>query len=258
MITFETIIFIVIPVLLVLFVLWKKKSYEPKSSFWRNQKWQCSDVLVVVMCLCLFQLIALLLGKYEIVKYYYIFIYGNLFSKIALGLLAFGLLHRKYNYVFSTIGLSNTKTLSKIAFGLAAFILYTLFISTVFFFVNDENIFHVWAQYFISIKLNQWPQIDSFIYIFSLVILAPFVEEFIFRGIMYGPFLRKIGTFGSICLTSIIWASAHIQIKSLLSLFFIGIILGYLYKSSKSLIPGIITHSLINISNLLTYFYWIA
>ena len=258
MITFESILYIISPLILVLIILTKKNRFEPSSSFWINQKWQCFDVLLIVMCLSLFQLIALVLHKYEIFNYYHIFVYGNFFSKAALWVLLFGLLHLKYNNNFSAIGLSSEGVLSKVAIGLAAFILYTLFIIAISFFVSSENIFYVWAQFFINIKLNQWPLLDSLIYIFGLVILAPFVEECIFRGLMYGPFQRKIGKVGSMCLTSIIWAVAHFQIKSLLSLFFIGIILCYLYKRTKSLFPGIITHSMMNISNLLIYAYLIS
>jgi membrane protease YdiL (CAAX protease family) len=255
MINFESILYIILPIVLVFIILPKKNRFEPNNSFWINQKWQCFDVLIIVMCLSLFQLFALVLGKYEIVNYYHIFIYGNFFSKAALGVLLFGLLHRKYKNNFIAIGLSSTGVLSKVAIGLATFILYTLFIIAISFFVSSENIFYVWAQFFIKIKLNQWPLLDSFIYIFGLVILAPFVEECIFRGLMYGPFQRKIGKVGSICLTAIIWAVAHFQIKSLLSLFFIGIILCYLYKRTNSLIPGIIAHSMMNISNLFIYAY---
>lgn len=255
MVTFGSILYVILPLILVFILLTKKDRFESDSSFWINQKWQCFDVLLIVICLSSFQLVALFLGKFGIVNYYHIFIYGNFLSKVALGILLFGLLYYKYKNNFTVIGLSNRGFLTKVAIGLAAFLFYSLFIIVLSFLVSSENILYIWSQFFINIKLNQWPFLDSYIYIFGLVILTPFVEECVFRGFMYSPFQRKIGEVGSICLTSIIWAVAHFQIKSLLSLFVIGIILCYLYKRTKSLIPGIIAHSMMNISNLLIYAY---
>lgn len=258
MLAFNTITFALLPIALVLVILLKKDRFKAKNSFWRNQKWKGIDIFIMIMSFSLFQLCALILGERKIVSYYYIFVYGNFISIVALGGLLFGILLFKYKANCTSLGLSRVEISSKIAVGLASFFLYIIIIAAFFFILNSEEFLYNRAQLFIKMKLNEWLLIHSAVYIIGLVIIAPFVEECVFRGFMYGPFQRKIGETGSICFTSIIWSLTHLQSKAFLGLFIIGIFLCYLYKRTKSLVPGIIVHSLMNISNLLVYAYLLS
>ncbi|MCP4673744.1 MAG: CPBP family intramembrane metalloprotease, partial [Desulfobacula sp.] len=91
------------------------------------------------------------------------------------------------------------------------------------------------------------------LYIGKLTIITPIVEECIFRGFMYAPFQRRIGPLGSICMCAIIWALCHSTTTGFLPLFILGIILGYLYKNTKSLIPGLVFHGLFNLSPIIFF-----
>ena len=257
MVTVKSIIYIFLPIALVLIILIKKDSFELKSSFWINQKWQCYDILLVVICFSTFQVAALTMGEYKLVKFYHLYIFGNIFCIAALGVILFGLIYLKYKANYSSLGLSSERFFSNVAIGLTMFLIYALFILVISFLLNREYLLYNRAELFIKMKLNQLPLLDSLVYVLGIVAIAPFVEECVFRGLMFSPFARKIGEPGSICLTSIMWSITHFQTKSLISLFLIGIFLCYLYKRFKSLIPGIIMHSMLNLSNLVIYTFWI-
>ena len=257
MVTVKTIFYIFLPIALVLIILMKKDRFEFKGNFWINQKWQCYDILQVVICFSVFQIASLTMGKYELVKFYNLYIFGNIFCIVALGVILFGLIYFKYHANYSSLGLSSDRLLSNIAIGLTTFFIYTLIIIVISFLLNREIIFYNRAELFIKMKLNELPLLDSMVYVVGIIAVAPFVEECLFRGLMFSPFARKIGELGSICLTSILWSILHFQTKSLISLFLIGILLCYLYKRFKSLIPGIVMHSMLNLSNLIIFIFWI-
>lgn len=257
MLTLKSIIFILSPILLVALILIKKDHYTSTNSFWEKQIWKCSDILLIVLCISLLQSVALILGKLKIVKYYYIFVFGNFFSLLTIGGVLFCLIRFKYRTNFRVLGLDREKATNNISIGIVSFFLYALFVIAVFFIIDRESVIYNRAQLFIDLRLNQWPFFDSFVYISGLVILAPLVEECVFRGLMYSPFQKKIGESGSICLTSALWSLNHLQFKSLLSVFLLGVFLCYLYKRTKSLIPGIVFHCMTNVVNLSIYGYLI-
>ncbi len=88
------------------------------------------------------------------------------------------------------------------------------------------------------------------IYFFVLVLLGPFCEEIIFRGIIYNFIKEKLDENKAVAVTSIIFAIVHLP-KSLyeVSLFFlISVVLGFLRRFSSNLIPSTISHSIANIT----------
>lgn len=91
---------------------------------------------------------------------------------------------------------------------------------------------------------------------FVTIILAPMVEEIIYRGLLYVPLHRKIGKYGAIILSALVWSYGH-HFPSLLTIigtFIIGLILGWLYDRSGSLVPPIIFHMFKN-SWILVYYF---
>lgn len=62
------------------------------------------------------------------------------------------------------------------------------------------------------------------------VIIAPILEEFIFRHILYRGFAKKIGKVFAVILTSTIFALIHYNIAGSISFFMLGIYNCYLYE----------------------------
>jgi len=87
---------------------------------------------------------------------------------------------------------------------------------------------------------------------FVLIILAPVSEEIFFRGVTYIALRDKFGKIRGMFFSALLFAALHVSIFYFLPLFLIGFGLAYLYDRTRSLIPCIVTHSLINLVALLS------
>ena len=83
----------------------------------------------------------------------------------------------------------------------------------------------------------------------SLVVAAPIVEEFIFRGFLFSQLRNtRLGGWGAIITTSFLWTIIHVQYEPMILyvLFILGILLGYLRYKYNSLYLVIGIHALNN------------
>jgi membrane protease YdiL (CAAX protease family) len=81
------------------------------------------------------------------------------------------------------------------------------------------------------------------------IFVAPFVEEIIFRGILY-PFIKQAGRPQlALWLTSIVFALSHANIPTLVPLIAIGLFLALLYERADNLLAPIAAHSVFNAAN---------
>jgi len=98
--------------------------------------------------------------------------------------------------------------------------------------------------------------IDSPVWLFiAAAIVAPVVEEIFFRGFLFQGFRKRYGWMPALLLSSFIFATAHLDLASLIPTFILGIILTYMYHRSNSLWPGIIVHFLINATSTLAVYF---
>lgn len=77
-------------------------------------------------------------------------------------------------------------------------------------------------------------------------IVAPFVEEIVFRGLLYGWLRARFGVNSGIALSSAGFALAHGIPILMPALFVHGAILAMVYQRSGSLWPSVIVHGLFN------------
>jgi membrane protease YdiL (CAAX protease family) len=88
----------------------------------------------------------------------------------------------------------------------------------------------------------------------SLVVLPPVVEETVFRGFVFTGLLGKLKPVLAAILTSVLFASAHLQFGSgkpllwvaAIDTFTLSLVLCYLRYKTNSLWPGILLHGLKN------------
>ncbi len=135
-------------------------------------------------------------------------------------------------------------------------ILYSVFISILFWGII------VLIQYAMRITeptllsyLNSIAHLLSFkrnnplLVIFGYAIVPAISEELFFRG-FYLNFLDKNMGINAIILSAALFAVFHFEILFFLQIFIAGILLGYLYKFSKSLIIPMFFHFLINLATI--------
>ncbi len=88
----------------------------------------------------------------------------------------------------------------------------------------------------------------------SLCILTPFVEEFIFRGVIYGS-LRKFGRGFAVVTSSAIFGLAHGSIEQMAYAFAFGVALALVFEKTGNLKTSILFHFLNNTLNYVLFVF---
>jgi hypothetical protein len=84
-----------------------------------------------------------------------------------------------------------------------------------------------------------------------ICVVAPVVEEMIFRGFIYAGLRRRMSVFGAVIASALLFALMHNNPEALLPIGLIGIVLAALYERNRSIVPSIICHAL---NNTLVFF----
>ncbi len=82
------------------------------------------------------------------------------------------------------------------------------------------------------------------------IFIAPFVEEFAFRGFLFNALLRYAPVWLAATLSGALFGLSHGSPSALLPLAGSGIVLAYVYYRSGSLTASMLTHALFNAANL--------
>lgn len=82
--------------------------------------------------------------------------------------------------------------------------------------------------------------------IVSVCVLAPFLEEMLFRGIILRSFLLQYPKGLAIGASALIFGAAHLNLYQFVAAFGLGLLSAWLYERSRSLIPCIVLHLLYN------------
>ncbi len=86
------------------------------------------------------------------------------------------------------------------------------------------------------------------VYFVLICLIAPLVEEIIFRGFIYAGLRRITGMTPALLLSAAIFASVHVAAPAggMVVIGGLGLVMAYLYEHTRSLVPSIVTHSLHN------------
>jgi membrane protease YdiL (CAAX protease family) len=87
------------------------------------------------------------------------------------------------------------------------------------------------------------------------VTVAPFVEEAMFRGLLYPAARGWVGSLGATLGVSILFAAVHGSAFAYLPLFGFALLLAGLYEATSSLRAVTLAHSLYNLSSFVPLFY---
>lgn len=78
--------------------------------------------------------------------------------------------------------------------------------------------------------------------LFLIVVLAPLLEELLFRGVVLHGFLKNYKPSHAIVSSALVFAIIHGNLAQGLGAFFIGLVIGWIYWKTNSIIPGMIIH----------------
>ena len=85
-------------------------------------------------------------------------------------------------------------------------------------------------------------------------IFAPLSEEILFRGIIQDSLTYKYGPWKGILWGAAVFGVVHIIPQQVVNAFLIGLVLGYIYYRTRSLIPVMVIHC---VNNAIAYFGWV-
>lgn len=90
------------------------------------------------------------------------------------------------------------------------------------------------------------------ILIVSAVVLAPLLEEFVFRGLVQSGLLSVVkNRWAVVLISSLFFAGIHtVAWQALPGLFVLGVVLGWVYEKRGSLWPGVLIHAGFNAANV--------
>lgn len=232
-----------ISVFIPLLIVWVVGLKKDKKIYLQTQliKWRFKDVLVVLFLLsCLsFELsFAALVVKIPII--------WETFYFLSLGVIYLFII-RKYSLEIDDLGFKKKDLTENLNVGL--------------------RISSVWTIVFLFLRLliEKPPnnilfdqKVTIFLYLFSSILIGPFVEELFFRGIIYPAFKTKMREDIAIFWSSLVFAAYHGIYQQLLGTMILGILNANVYERTKSLPLCILIHSIINATScfvILIYFY---
>jgi hypothetical protein len=81
----------------------------------------------------------------------------------------------------------------------------------------------------------------------SMAVMAPVVEELLFRGAIQGHMLRiGYSPILAICLSALVFGIVHFNPAQSFFAFLLGLVFGWLYYRTGSVIPGMVAHAINN------------
>jgi membrane protease YdiL (CAAX protease family) len=96
------------------------------------------------------------------------------------------------------------------------------------------------------IEIKNGNYTDITLIVISACIIAPIIEELIFRGMLY-PLLKKgIGVFWGCVISSLTFSFVHYNILSFPVLFVFSCSLTYVYEKNNNIVVPMISHSIFN------------
>ncbi|MCL3782097.1 CPBP family intramembrane metalloprotease [Prolixibacteraceae bacterium JC049] len=90
----------------------------------------------------------------------------------------------------------------------------------------------------------------------KVAVIAPIIEEAIFRGIIMHGFMRNYSKFTAVVLSALMFALFHLNPWQFPATFFLGLLLGWLMVRTKNLMICIIGHAINNLLVLVSIEYW--
>jgi membrane protease YdiL (CAAX protease family) len=85
----------------------------------------------------------------------------------------------------------------------------------------------------------------------AVAVIAPFAEEIVFRGFIYGGLRARFGVAVATISSTLFFTALHFSIEQFIPIFVLGLFLAWLYEKTGSLYPGIILHATNNAIALL-------
>ena len=138
--------------------------------------------------------------------------------------------------------------------------------AVLFAFAHSENAVEAFllAQYNPQFAYSRWPfhpdRVPAWkaltgafaLHLFVGVIVAPMVEEFYFRGLLFSAFRSRVGIKQAAIASGVIFIIAHLQHPYIVSTLVFSVILSLLYVATESIILCAVAHGVFNLMAIIS------
>lgn len=135
---------------------------------------------------------------------------------------------------------------SKVAFSWILVGIIAVFLAQTMGSMLDKSIFHLTTQ-----SVNTSSNIESVaispLALVSIVILAPLVEELVFRYAVINILSRKFNKIGCILVSSLFFSIMHFDFPFVFGYFLIGLVLAAIYVRTNRLLVSFVVHASMNL-----------
>ena len=90
----------------------------------------------------------------------------------------------------------------------------------------------------------------------KVAVIAPIVEELIFRGIILQGLRRNYSAFTSVFMSALLFSLFHLNPWQMPTTFILGLLLGWIMVMNNNILLSILGHSVNNLMVLLSMTYW--
>ena len=105
--------------------------------------------------------------------------------------------------------------------------------------------------------INDLTKNFSILFYIKILLLAPFVEELVFRGVLLNGFLNRYSPAKSILITSLLFSILHLNSMQLIIAFLLGLLTGWYFYKTRNLLSCILIHSFSNLVGITIIKYFI-
>lgn len=176
-----------------------------------------------------------------------VFLFNRTVQALVLLLLPIFVAGKYYDAEFEDLGLTSHHFIRNIFIGLLVGALLIAIISAIAYFLGKDH-----DQIVVRMLRKSKDSVVFFILSFSAIFLAPLSEEVFNRGFTYTIIRKRFGKVIGVILSSLFFVALHFDIWNAAYLFIMSIGLTLLFERTKSLVPGITAHALINLTTVIS------
>ncbi len=136
------------------------------------------------------------------------------------------------------------------AYGYVAMVPYVLFFAAIYLRALDGLGYEMGLQEVARMITGETSPVTRFYLYFMAIVLAPVVEEILFRGLAFPWLMKALGPAPAMLAVSLLFAAIHLHIPGFVPLFVVSVALCFAYVHTGSILVPIVMHALFNAINL--------
>lgn len=186
-------------------------------------------------------------------------LFVTLFINLIICLYVFYIVRVEYRQSITTLGLSIVNLSDNIKQGIKRYLITLPFIILAGFIINLISSYYGIApemQDVIRWLLEEKSLFVIVSLVFFGIVIAPVMEEIIFRGFIQSALKNSFGKQYAILISALLFAAVHMDIFAFLQIFILGVLLGNLYEKTQTLAASIVVHILHNSLTMVFLLYF--